>query len=111
MNLERCGAGEKKEIPGRLYKKEIFSRMEVQPMERQNFALSLPKDIINKAKIVAIKKDTSLSNLIRQALEEIVEKDQGYDLAMKRHFEILEKGLNFNLKGNIPWTREDLHER
>jgi len=84
--------------------------MEVKPMQRQNFTLSLPKDIIKKAKIVAIKKDTSLSNLIRRALEEIVEKDQGYDLAMKRHFEILEKGLNFKLKGKMPWTRDELNE-
>ena len=80
-------------------------------MQRQNITLSLPKDIIKKAKIVAIKKDTSLSSLIRQILEEIIEKDQGYDLAMKRHFKILEDGLDFNLKGKIPWTREQLHER
>lgn len=80
-------------------------------MQRQNITLSLPKDIIKKAKIVAIKKDTSLSNLIRQILEDIIEKDQGYELAMKRHLEILEEGLNFNLKGKIPWTREELHER
>lgn len=39
--------------------------MEVKPMQGQNITLSLPKDIIKKAKIVAIKKDTSLSNLIR----------------------------------------------
>lgn len=80
-------------------------------MERQNVTLSLPKDIIKKAKIVAIKKDTSLSNLIRQILEEIVKEDEGYDLAMKKHFEILEEGLDFKLKGKIPWTREELHER
>jgi len=74
-------------------------------MQHQNITLSLPRDIIKKAKIVAIKKDTSLSNLIRQILEEIIEKDQGYDLAMKKHFDILREGLNFNLKGKIPWTR------
>lgn len=80
-------------------------------MQRQNITLSLPRDIIKKAKIVAIKKDTSLSNLIRQILEEIVKEDEGYDLAMKKHFEILKEGLDFNLKGKIPWTREELHER
>ncbi|MFP4083210.1 MAG: DUF6364 family protein [Candidatus Aminicenantes bacterium] len=80
-------------------------------MQRQNITLSLPKDIIKKAKIVAIKRDTSLSNLVRQILEEIVKKDEGYDLAMKKHFEILEEGLDFKLKGKIAWKREELHER
>jgi len=80
-------------------------------MQRQNITLSLPKELIKKAKIVAIKKDTSLSNLMRQVLEEVVEKEEGYESAMKRHLEILEEGVDFRLKGKIPWTREELHER
>jgi predicted transcriptional regulator len=80
-------------------------------MQRQNVTLSLPKELIKKAKIIAIKKDTSLSNLMRQALEETVESDENYQKAMNRHLEILEEGFNLNLKGKIPWTREELHAR
>lgn len=80
-------------------------------MERQNITLSLPKELIRKAKIIATKRDTSLSNLIRQALEEIVRKEEGYEIAMKRHLEILREGFDFRLKGKIPWTRGDLYER
>ncbi len=80
-------------------------------MKRQNVTLSLPKELIKKAKIIATKRDTSLSNLIRQVLEEIVRKEEGYEVAMKKHLEILKKGFDFHLKGKIPWTREELHER
>lgn len=80
-------------------------------MERQNVTLSLPKELIKKAKIIATKRDTSLSNLIRQTLEEIITKEEGYEVAMRKHLEILRKGFDFRLKGKIPWTREELHER
>jgi hypothetical protein len=80
-------------------------------MQRQNITLSLPRELIKKAKIVAITRDTSLSNLMRQALEGMVDGDENYQKAMKRHLDILEEGFNLNLKGKIPWTREELHVR
>ena len=63
-------------------------------MERQNITLSLPKDIIQKAKIIAIKKNTSLSGLLRSYLTRIVKKDEAYQLAKVKHRKILQKGFN-----------------
>ncbi len=80
-------------------------------MQRQNITLSLPRELIKRAKIAAIRRDTSLSNLMRQALEAVVEKEESYESAMKRHLQILEEGLDLKLKGQISWTREELHER
>ena len=39
-------------------------------MERKNITLSMPKTIIKKAKALALKKEKSLSALIRESLEE-----------------------------------------
>ena len=41
-------------------------------MERRNVTLSLPKTLLKKAKILAVMKDRSLSDLLRETLEEKV---------------------------------------
>jgi hypothetical protein len=41
-------------------------------MEKQNVTLSLPKDFLKKAKVLAARHHLSLSELIRQLLEEKV---------------------------------------
>ena len=50
-------------------------------MEMQNITLSVPKEILYKAKRVALEKHTSLSGLLTQALTEIVESSETYDVA------------------------------
>lgn len=80
-------------------------------MKKRNITLSLPTDLIQKAKIIAVKKNTSLSGLLRDYLGKIVEKNELYELAKKGHQGILKKGFDFGLKGKILWKREELHER
>jgi metal-responsive CopG/Arc/MetJ family transcriptional regulator len=41
-------------------------------VDRQNVTLSLPKALLKEAKTLAIRKDRSLSDLLRSALEEKV---------------------------------------
>ena len=80
-------------------------------MEKQNVTLSLPRDLLKDAKIVAIKKDTSLSKLLVQALEDIVVQYHGYEEARDAHIRILKKGFNMGTNGDITVTREEIHER
>ncbi len=80
-------------------------------METQNITLSLPKDVLRKAKILAIKRDTSLSGLLTRALVEIVEKEEGYEEARQQHLAILEQGFDLGTQGKINWSRDELHER
>lgn len=47
-------------------------------MERQNVTLSIPKDILKKAKILAIEQDSSLSGLLTRFLIEMVEQHEQY---------------------------------
>ncbi len=80
-------------------------------MDKQNVTLSLPKDLLQKAKIIAIKRNTSLSGLLRDCLNEIVKKEEAYEIAKNRHKRLLNKGFDLGLKGRISWIREELHER
>lgn len=47
-------------------------------MKRRNVTLSLPEPLLRKAKVVAARKETSLSELLREALEEKVREHTGY---------------------------------
>jgi hypothetical protein len=80
-------------------------------METQNVTLSIPKDILRKAKVIAIQRKTSLSGLLTQTLEDIVSHEESYQMARKRHLAILQKGFNLGTNGTVSWSREDLHER
>lgn len=80
-------------------------------MDTQNVTLSIPKEILRKAKILAVQRNASLSSLLRQALEDLVEKDEGYELARQRNLGLLASGSDLGTGGQIGWKREDLHER
>ena len=80
-------------------------------METQNVTLSIPKDILRKAKILAVQKNTSLSGLLTQTLVEMVSRAEDYEQARQRSLEMMKRGFDMGLQGTIPWKREELHER
>ncbi len=80
-------------------------------MERQNVTLSLPKALLKKAKIVAAKNEKSLSELMRESLEEKVRESTGYEAARERQLRLLKKGFDLGTKGRISISREEFHER
>ena len=77
----------------------------------QNVTLSIPKDVLRKAKILAVQKNTSLSGLLTQTLTEIVSRQDNYDQARQRNLAILRKGFDLGTLGEASWKREELHER
>jgi hypothetical protein len=80
-------------------------------MERQNITLSLPKALLQKAKILAVKNNTSLSRLLSDYIARITEEEEAYQMARTRHRRLLNKGFDLGLDGVAPWKRKDLHER
>lgn len=80
-------------------------------MEKQNVTLSLPKSLLRKAKAIASEEDKSLTEFIRESIDEKIKKDTGYREAMERQIKLMKKGFNMGTKGRVAWTREDLHER
>jgi hypothetical protein len=80
-------------------------------MERQNITLSLPKALLRKAKTLAVMQDRSLSDLLRETLEEKVKEETGYQRTSKRQLAVMEKGFDLGTKGKITVSRDGLHER
>jgi len=80
-------------------------------MDKQNITLSIRKDILQKIKIIAVKRDTSVSGMLTQVLKDIVSQDEGYRQAYKNHSRILKEGLSMNTYGSAHWSLDDLHDR
>ncbi len=76
---------------------------------KQNITLSLEKDILKKAKLLAANRETSVSKLLAEELSRIVLQDDRYESAKRRALARLRKG--FHLGGQILARREELHER
>jgi len=85
--------------------------VEVIGVEYQNITLSIPKEILKKVKHIAVEKNTSVSGLLSQHLENIVARDDTYKKAKNHQMELMKKGFDLIGKDKALWTREDLHER
>lgn len=80
-------------------------------METQNITLSIPKEILLKVKLLAVKRQTSISGLLAQTLERLVQQEDAYAHARQRHLQRLEQGINLGTGGQILTRRDELHER
>ncbi|HEV3311718.1 MAG TPA: CopG family transcriptional regulator, partial [Chloroflexota bacterium] len=60
---------------------------------------------------LAVDKGVSLSQFIAALLEERVESSDRYQQARDRQRVMLSEGLDLGTKGEIQWTREELHRR
>jgi hypothetical protein len=77
--------------------------------DKQNVTLSLDRRVLRKAKILAARRDTSISGLIAQEIEFLVGQEEAYELAERQALSLLEKG--FHLGGVIRSNRDEWHER
>lgn len=78
-------------------------------MEKQNVTLSIPKHLLQQAKILAIRRNHSLSSLLTDLLIEMVEREERYEEAKRRGLARLDAARA--LQGDYTWSRESLHER
>ncbi|NLD37182.1 MAG: hypothetical protein GX654_09965 [Desulfatiglans sp.] len=76
---------------------------------KQNITLSVDKEILRKSKIIAAKKDMSVSKMLGDILKELADREDKYLAAQKKAIKNLESG--FNLGGKKTWSREELYER
>jgi predicted transcriptional regulator len=80
-------------------------------MKIQKITLSLPAELIHRIEHLADMRQTSISNLVSQALEELLAKEAYYDKACNKNMARLDMGIDLGTDGKIPWDRSDLHER
>ena len=80
-------------------------------MKTQNITLALPKDILLRVKVIAAQRQTSVSSLLAQALVRIVQEEDHYSRAQRRHLQALDRAFDLGTRGNILTKRDELHER
>ena len=75
----------------------------------QNITVRLDRRTLRKAKILAAKRNTSISGLLAGQIETLVGEDDAYEQAQRRALALLDQG--FHLGGRIESTRDEWHER
>ena len=80
-------------------------------METQNITLSLPRDVLAKIKLIAVRRSSSVSGLMTTMLEDLVRQEHEYERARRRHLAWLRGGADLGTGGQVTVTREELHER
>ena len=76
---------------------------------KRNLTLSIDEDLLNKARIICQKRQTSLTKHVRNLLEELVAHDEEYEIAMNRIITLMNE-MPIRI-GKKTWSREELHER
>ena len=76
---------------------------------KQNITLSIEKELIKNARVLAAQRQTSVSRMLSEELQKLIEDSNKYELAKKRALNYISRG--FHLGGTITVSREELHER
>ncbi|GMV23528.1 MAG: hypothetical protein AMXMBFR57_34770 [Acidimicrobiia bacterium] len=76
---------------------------------RQNITIRLDQRTVRRAKVLAAKRNTSISRLIAEQIETLVGDDDAYEQAHRRALALLDRGLH--LGGRIEASRDEWHER
>jgi hypothetical protein len=76
---------------------------------KANITLKLDTDLLREARILAAEKDTSVSAMLAERLEEIVRERKSFDRARKRALARLRQGMD--LRWTPPSSRDEIHER
>lgn len=73
---------------------------------KRNLTLTIDEDLLNKARIICQKRDTTLTKHVRTLLEELVQHDEEYKSAMNRVITLMnERPIRV---GEKTWSREEL---
>ena len=80
--------------------------------EKADGSLSLPVELLERARALASQRDESLDSVVQQALEKLLDEHEtqlkaAADRFIKRIKNSPERGTN----GVITWTRDELYER
>jgi hypothetical protein len=83
----------------------------IQSVETRNVTLALSRSLLRKVKLLAVERDTSISGLLREFLEEIVKKHDDYERARRKAIRDLRRPPDLATGGRASWKRDDLHRR
>lgn len=75
---------------------------------KQNITISLERELIRRARVLAAQRDTSVSRLLADELTRVVEQAGRRESAKRQALADLDRGFRL---GGRPASREELHER
>jgi hypothetical protein len=79
-------------------------------MATRNITLSMPDELVRRAKILAAQRDTSVSGLVARLLEQLVGDVHDYDDVAAQESRLMQEGIGLRV-GDVTWSRDDVHER
>ena len=78
-------------------------------VKRQNVTISLNRTTLQKARVLAARRSTSISGLLAEQIEILDGEQEAYERAERQAKILLDKG--FHLGGVVRVSRDELHER
>lgn len=79
--------------------------------QTRNLTLHLPERLLKRMKVLAATRETSVSAIVREMMEDLVEREDAYHQAMTRHIAMMRNAKDRGTAGTFTWTRDSLHER
>ena len=76
---------------------------------KQNVTISLTRQTLQKVKVLAARRATSISGLLAKQVEILVGEEEAYARAQRQAMTLLDQG--FHMGGVIRASRDQLHER
>jgi hypothetical protein len=76
---------------------------------KQNLTISLDRETIRMARILAARRSTSISGLLARQIEILIGEEEAYERAERQALSLLDQG--FHLGGVIRASRDEWHER
>lgn len=76
---------------------------------KRNLTIAIETDLVRKARVIAARRETSLSRMLAEELKRLVAEEEGYDRARRKAIAYLRSG--FALGGKVTSTREQWLER
>jgi hypothetical protein len=78
-------------------------------MSKQNVTISLTRQTLQKVRVLAARRATSISGLLAEQIEILVGEEEAYERAQRQAMTLL--GQEFHMGGVIRTRRDELHER
>ncbi|MGA2203753.1 MAG: hypothetical protein ABSG40_17525 [Terriglobales bacterium] len=78
-------------------------------ISKQNVTISLTQQTLQKVRILAARRATSISGLLADQVEILVGEEEAYERAQRQAMTLLDRG--FHMGGVIRVSRDELHER
>ena len=79
-------------------------------MTTKNITLSMPEELVRRAKVLAAQRDMSVSSLVARLLEQLVGDVRDYDEVWELERRKMSDDIGLRV-GPITWSRDQLHDR